>query len=70
MFTPCGIAKADDLRLIVLQKHHIIAAIAGGFEPFCPEHAGGWLRTAGGKEDEGQKAFHPASLARGWLRRG
>jgi hypothetical protein len=70
MFTPCGIAKADDLRLIVLQKHHIIAAIARRFKPLGPEHGGRGLRTAGGKEDEGQKAFHPASLAEGWLRRG
>ena len=67
MFAACDVAEADDFDLIILEKQHILAAIARGLKPLGPEHQGRGLCTAGGQQEQGKDALHTGQCGGGMV---
>jgi hypothetical protein len=62
MFAPTGIAEADDFHPLALLEDGVGAAVDRGVGAGRPHELRGWRGTAGGKEDQGMRAF----MAAGW----
>ena len=63
MFAASGIAQTDDLDQFRGPEDGILPPVAGHIGPLCANHHWRGLGTAGGQQYQGDKGFHPLSLA-------